>query len=66
MSLRNLTITGVPAGTPGADARLERMVAMAKNALGAQFKDSYITSAVVGHYTADAGRARGRSSSTST
>jgi hypothetical protein len=47
VSLRNLTITGVPGGTP---ALMLDWSQMQTNALGAQFKDGYITSAVVGHY----------------
>jgi hypothetical protein len=48
VSLRNLTITGVPGGTP---ALMLDWSQMQTNALGAQFKDGYITSAVVGHYS---------------
>ena len=48
VSLRNLTITGVPGGTP---ALMLDWSQMQTNALGAQFKDGYVTSAVVGHYT---------------
>jgi len=47
VSLRNLTMTGVPGGTP---ALMLDWSQMQTNALGAQFKDGYITSAVVGHY----------------
>ena len=48
VSLRNLTITGVPGGTA---ALMLDWSQMQTNALGAQFKEGYITSAVVGHYT---------------
>jgi len=48
VSLRNLTITGVPAGTP---ALMLDWSQMQTNALGAQFKEGYVTSAVVGHYS---------------
>ena len=48
VSLRNLTITGVPAGTP---ALMLDWSQMQTNALGAQFQEGYVTSAVVGHYT---------------
>ena len=49
VSLRNLTITGVPGGTAALDCWTGRQ--MQTNALGGEFKDGYITSAVVGHYT---------------
>jgi len=48
VSLRNLTITGVPGGTA---ALMLDWSQMQTNALGAQFKEGYITSAVVGHYS---------------
>ena len=52
VSLRNLTITGVPGGTPNLMLDWSDMVARsAPNALGGQFKEAYITSAVVGHFT---------------
>jgi hypothetical protein len=47
-SLHDLTITGVPAGTPALTLDWSQMHT---NALGAEFKESYVTSAVVGHYT---------------
>ncbi len=47
VSLRNLTITGVPGGTPGLTLDYTQLTT---NALGATFDVSYITSAVVGHY----------------
>jgi hypothetical protein len=47
VSLRNLTITGVPGGTA---ALMLDWSQMQTNALGATFKDGYVTSAVVGHY----------------
>ena len=47
-NLHNLTITGVPAGTPALTLDWSQMKT---NALGAAFKEGYITSAVVGHYT---------------
>jgi hypothetical protein len=51
-NLHNLTIAGVPAGTPGLTLDYTDMVMrMAPNALGGTFKEGYITSAVVGHYT---------------
>ena len=48
VSLRNLTITGVPGGTP---ALMLDWSQMQTERAGRQFKDGYITSAVVGHYT---------------
>ena len=52
VSLRNLTIAGVTAGTPALMVDFSDMVTNAKhNALGGTFMDGYITSAVVGHYT---------------
>ena len=42
------TITGVPGGTA---ALMLDWSQMQTNALGAQFKEGYVTSAVVGHYT---------------
>jgi len=51
-NLHNLTITGVPSGTAALTLDWSAMVAAgAKNALGATFKDGYITNAIVGHYT---------------
>ena len=51
VSLRNLTITGVPAATPAMTLDWTDMVTrMAPNALGGTFKEAYITSAVVGHF----------------
>jgi hypothetical protein len=47
VSLRNLKITGVPAGTPGLKLDYTQLT---KNAHGADFDVPYITSAVVGHY----------------
>ena len=47
-NLHNLTITGVPGGTPALTLDWSQMTT---NALGAEFKDGYVTSAVVGHYT---------------
>ena len=52
VSLRNLTITGVTAGTPALTLNWQNLVAMGgMNALGGVFKDNYITSAIVGHFT---------------
>jgi len=52
VSLRNLTIAGVTAGTPALTVDFTDMVTNGKpNALGAPFMDAFITSAVVGHYT---------------
>jgi hypothetical protein len=48
VSLRNLTITGVPGGTP---ALMLDWSQMTTNALGAPFQQGYVTSAIVGHYT---------------
>jgi len=47
-NLHNLTITGVPGGTPALTLDWSQMTT---NALGAEFKEGYVTSAVVGHYT---------------
>jgi hypothetical protein len=47
-NLHALTITGVPAGTPALTLDWSQMKT---NALGATFKDAYVTSAVVGHFT---------------
>jgi len=47
-SLHDLTITGVPGGTPALTLDWSQMHT---NALGAEFKEAYVTSAVVGHYT---------------
>jgi len=47
-NLHNLTITGVPGGTP---ALMLDWSQMHTNALGATFQEGYITSAVVGHFT---------------
>jgi hypothetical protein len=50
-NLHSLTIMGVPGGTAAITLDWSDMVArMAKNGLGATFKDGYVTSAVVGHY----------------
>ena len=49
VSLRNLTITGVPRRDARADAGLEPDAERTRWA--AQFKEGYITSAVVGHYS---------------
>jgi hypothetical protein len=52
VSLRNLTIAGVTAGTPNLTVDFTDMVTnMKHNALGGTFMDGYITSAVIGHYT---------------
>ncbi len=52
VSLRNLTITGVPGGTPALMLDWSDMVTRsAKNGLGGVFKDNYVTSAIVGHFT---------------
>jgi hypothetical protein len=52
VSLRNLTITGVTAGTPALTLSWQNMVDTgAMNALGGVFKDNYVTSAIVGHFT---------------
>ena len=52
VSLRNLTITGVTAGTPALTLSWQNMVDMgANNALGSLFKDNYITRAIVGHFS---------------
>jgi hypothetical protein len=48
VSLRNLTITGVPAGTPGLTLDYTQVT---KTATGASFDAASITSAVVGRYT---------------
>jgi hypothetical protein len=48
VSLRNLTMTGVPAGTPGLTLDYTQLT---KTATGATFDTAFITSAVVGHYT---------------
>jgi hypothetical protein len=51
-NLHSLTITGVPMGTAALTLDWSDMVnRMANNGLGHQFKDGYVTSAVVGHYT---------------
>jgi hypothetical protein len=47
-NLHSLTITGVPAGTPALTLDWSQMKT---NALGAEFKDGYVTRAIVGHYT---------------
>ncbi|HEY7372899.1 MAG TPA: hypothetical protein VIF57_12105, partial [Polyangia bacterium] len=50
-NLHSLTITGVPGGTAAITLDWSDMVSrMAKNGLGATFKDGYVTGAVVGHY----------------
>ena len=46
-SLRRLTITGVPGGTAALTLDWSQMKT---NALGAEFKEGYVTSAIVGHY----------------
>jgi hypothetical protein len=52
VSLRNLTITGVTAGTAALTLSWQQMVDQgAKNALGNVFMDNYITRAIVGHFT---------------
>ena len=51
-NLHNLTITGVPGGTP---ALMLDWTAMHTNALGAPFAEGSVTSAVVGHYTQSPG-----------
>jgi hypothetical protein len=52
VSLRNLTITGVTAGTPALTMSWQQLVAQgSQNALGNPFLDNYITNAVVGHFT---------------
>jgi hypothetical protein len=48
VSLRNLTITGVPAGTAALSLDWSQMNT---NAMGAPFLEGVITRAVVGHYT---------------
>ena len=45
--LRSLAVTGVPAATP--DITLDWSM-MKTNALGTEFKEGYITSAIVGHF----------------
>ena len=51
-NLHSLTITGVPAGTGALTLDWKDMVTRgAKNALGAVFKDGYVTNAIVGHYS---------------
>ena len=47
-NLHNLTITGVPGGTA---ALMLDFGQMKTNAMGAMWKEGYITSAVVGHYS---------------
>ena len=47
-NLRSLTITGVPGGTAALTLDWSQMTT---NALGAAFKEGYITSAIVGRYT---------------
>jgi hypothetical protein len=52
VSLRNLTITGAPGGNANLMLDFTDLVTrMAPNALGGTFKEAYITSAVVGHFT---------------
>jgi len=46
--LGSLTITGVPKGTAALTIDWSQMTT---NALGAQFKEGYVTRAIVGHYT---------------
>jgi hypothetical protein len=53
-NLHSLTITGVPEGTPNLTldwTMISDPANPGKNALGTDFKDGYITSAIVGHYT---------------
>ena len=51
-NLHSLTIMGVPSGTAALTLDWSAMVAAgAKNALGATFKDGYVTNAIVGHYS---------------
>ena len=51
VSLRNLTISGVPGGTANLMLDWSDMVARAApNGLGGTFKEGYITSAIVGHF----------------
>jgi hypothetical protein len=51
-NLHSLRATGVPGGTPNLTLDWSDMVTrMAPNALGAVFKDAYVTSAIVGHYS---------------
>lgn len=47
-NLHSLQVTGVPGGTP---ALMLDWSQMKTNALGAEFKNGYVTSAIVGHYT---------------
>ena len=47
-NLRSLTITGVPGGTAALTLDWSQMTT---NALGAEFKEGYITTAIVGRYT---------------
>jgi hypothetical protein len=47
-NLHSLTIMGVPAGTPMLTLDWSQMKT---NALGHEFKEGYVTSAIVGHYT---------------
>ena len=48
VSLRNLTITGVPGGTPGLTLDYTQL---SKSVHGATFDPAAITNAVVGHYS---------------
>jgi hypothetical protein len=51
-NLHSLTITGVPAATAAMTLDWKDMVTRgANNALGAVFKDGYVTNAIVGHYS---------------
>jgi hypothetical protein len=47
-NLHDLSMTGVPGGTPALTLDWSQMTT---NALGAAFKQGYVTSAVVGHFT---------------
>jgi hypothetical protein len=46
--LHSLAVTGVPAGTPAITLDWSMMKT---NALGTEFKEGYVTSAIVGHFT---------------
>ncbi len=47
-NLHDLTITGVPGGTPALTLDWSQMTT---NGLGRPFTEGYVTSAIVGHYT---------------
>jgi hypothetical protein len=47
-NLHSLSMTGVPVGTPTLTLDWSQMQT---NALGAEFKEGYVTSAIVGHFT---------------